>query len=87
MVGTGQLPMLETGDVSGITTSNTHNPKLNDTMIHSTFEAAFWLFGVLWPALGAILCLAGAVAVIFFLRELWHVCVEFYYDGTDQYRD
>lgn len=25
--------MLETGDVSGITTSNTHNPKLNDTMI------------------------------------------------------
>jgi hypothetical protein len=25
--------------------------------------------------------------VIFFLRELWHVCVEFYYDGTDQYRD
>ena len=24
--------MLETGDVPGITTSNTHNPKLNDTM-------------------------------------------------------
>jgi hypothetical protein len=87
MVGAGQLPMLEAGDVWGITWHNTHNPKLNDPMIHSTFETAFWLFGILWPALGAVLCLAGAVAVIFFLRELWHVCVEFYYDGTDSYKD
>jgi hypothetical protein len=56
-------------------------------MIHDIFQSFLWLFGILWPAIGAVLCLAGAVAVIFFLRELWHVCVEFYYDGTDQYRD
>jgi hypothetical protein len=55
--------------------------------IHDIFQAFLWLFGILWPALGAILCLTGAVAVIFFLRELWHVCVEFYYDGTDSYKD
>jgi hypothetical protein len=55
--------------------------------IHDIFQAFLWLFGIIWPALGAILCLAGAVAVIFFFRELWHVCVEFYYDGTDSYKD
>ena len=79
--------MLETADVSGITTSNTHNPKLNDTMIHSTFETAFWLFGILWPALGAIICILLAIVTILFICELWRACTEFYYDGSDSYRD
>jgi len=87
MVGAGQLPMLEAGHVSGVTTSNTHNPKLNDTTFHSTFETALWLFGILWPALGAIICILLAIVAILFICELWRACVEFYYDGSDSYRD
>jgi hypothetical protein len=91
MVGAGQLPMLETGDVSGITWHNTHNPKLktNDMNIpiYDIFQSFLWLFGILWPAIGAVLCLAGAFVLILFLCELWEVCTNFYYDGSDSYKD
>jgi hypothetical protein len=90
-MGAGQLPMLETADVSGITTSNTHNPKLktNDMNIpiHDIFQAFLWLFGILWPALGAIICILLAIVAILFICELWRACTEFYYDGSDSYRD
>lgn len=55
--------------------------------LHDILQTFLWLFGILWPAIGAILCLVGIAAVMIFLRQLWHVCTEFYYDGSDSYRD
>jgi hypothetical protein len=55
--------------------------------IHDIFQSFLWLFGILWPALGAVLCLAGAVAVAIFIHALWQACVNFYYDGSDSYKD
>jgi len=55
-------------------------------MIHDIFETVLHIFGILWPALGAILCLAGAFVLILFLCELWQACVNFYYDGSESYR-
>jgi len=55
--------------------------------IHDIFQAFLWLFGILWPALGAILCILLAIIAILFICELWRACADFYYDGSDGYRD
>ena len=55
--------------------------------LHDIFQSFLWLFGILWPAIGAILCLAGTFVLILFLCELWQACVNFYYDGSDSYRN
>ena len=55
--------------------------------IASIFEALLHIFGILWPALGAILCIVGAFILVLFLCELWGVCTNFYYDGSDTYCD
>ena len=56
-------------------------------IIASIFEALLHIFGILWPALGAILCIAGAFVCCLFAWELWDACVNRFYDGTDSYRE
>ena len=42
--------------------------------IHDLFCTAFWLFGKLWPALGAAIVAGGICITIAALRALWAAC-------------
>jgi len=47
---------------------------MNEITIHQIFETAFFLFGQVWPALGAFIVTIGIITCLSGLRALWDAC-------------
>ena len=55
--------------------------------IHDCFAAAFHLFGILWPAIGALIPVAAGILIVRGFAALWTACVSRFDEEESTYSD